>query len=334
MEYSRRDYILKLIIEHFIKTAQPVSSLALIEAYQVEYSSATIRNEMNTLEKVGLLEKTHTSSGRVPSSEGYKYYIDHLRNRSVDERIKQQLQIVLSERTETVEQVMNKAGEILASMTDLVSVILGPKASNEHLVSLQLVPISKTSVTAIFVTDKGFVENKTFILSDELNADDLRKSMDIIESRLKGSRIDELVDKMANIKPILTDFIIEHEVIYRALMEAVKRFQDDRLYYYGEEKLRELPAFSGNHKRINETIKGLDNPNDEEIAISIAKDHEDITVLKAQIKTDDEVDGVIAIIGPKRMDYEKAVNSLEYLLKELKKNKKQVEKENVDGEKD
>ena len=98
MELSRRDKILKLIVDHFIKTAQPVGSKTLIEEYNIPFSSATIRNEMQLLEQEGYLEKTHTSSGRVPSSKGYRYYIDHLRKQEVDEDLKCQLQMVLEQR--------------------------------------------------------------------------------------------------------------------------------------------------------------------------------------------------------------------------------------------
>ena len=98
MELSRRDTILKLIVEYFIKNAQPVGSQTLIQEYGLEYSSATIRNEMQSLEELGYLEKTHTSSGRVPSSEGYKYYIEHLRHKDLDEEIKYSLQTILQEK--------------------------------------------------------------------------------------------------------------------------------------------------------------------------------------------------------------------------------------------
>lgn len=333
MELNRRDYILKLIVELFIKTAQPVSSQSLIETGKLDYSSATIRSEMNTLEKMGLLEKTHTSSGRVPSNIGYQYYIDNLRNRTIDEQIKHQLQLVLDQKMETVEQVINKAGEILANMTDLVSVILGPKASSEYLVSFQLVPISKTSVTAIFVTDRGFVENKTFVLDDEVSVDDLKKSMDIIAERVKGTRVDQLVEKMESIRPVLTDFVVEHEVIYQALLEAVSRFQDDRLSYYGEEKLLELPGGRKEIKKYRERIKVLENDTENDIIISIGEENDDVTIMKAELRNEDsdEVEGTIALIGPKRMDYEKAVNSLEYVLDELKeRQKKEKEKKKED----
>ena len=89
---TRRDQILKLIVEHFVKTAEPVGSKTLLETYNLKVSSATIRNEMNSLENDGLLEKTHTSSGRVPSTKGYKYYCEHLRDKSVSDELKNQLQ--------------------------------------------------------------------------------------------------------------------------------------------------------------------------------------------------------------------------------------------------
>ena len=88
--------ILKLIVEHFIKTAQPVGSQTLLDEYKLNYSSATIRNEMNTLEKEGFLEKTHTSSGRVPSKKGYEYYVEHLREDRIDEEVKYALAAVLA----------------------------------------------------------------------------------------------------------------------------------------------------------------------------------------------------------------------------------------------
>ena len=85
---SRQEVILKVIVEEFIKTAEPVGSKLLVEKYGINYSSATIRNEMNYLETEGLLEKTHTSSGRVPSTLGYRYYVEHLmdHDNSVDEK--------------------------------------------------------------------------------------------------------------------------------------------------------------------------------------------------------------------------------------------------------
>ena len=161
MGLTRKQTLLKLIVEDFIKTAEPVGSNYLIQKYNLNISSATIRNEMNALEKEGLLEKTHTSSGRVPSNEGYKYYIENLRNSQIDENVKNEINTIFS-KTASVDEVLKESCEILSHMTNLASVVLGPSADEERLVSIQLVPINSFTVTAIFVTDKGYVENKTF----------------------------------------------------------------------------------------------------------------------------------------------------------------------------
>ena len=171
MELSRRDLILKHIVEHFIKTALPVGSQTLIQNYELNFSSATIRNEMLALENAGLLEKTHTSSGRIPSSKGYQYYVDHLRNKSVDERIKQQLQVILSQKAQSVTEIIQKSSEILSNMTKLASVVLGPNAQQEKLMSIQVTPLENNSATVVFITDSGYVENKTFVLPKNIEKD-------------------------------------------------------------------------------------------------------------------------------------------------------------------
>ena len=193
---TRRDEILKLIVEHFIKTAEPVGSKTLQQEYHLEVSTATIRNEMNALENDGYLEKTHTSSGRVPSEKGYSYYVANLRSGSVDERAKNALQTVLSERTKSVEEVIKESCEILSQMTNLASVVVGNSLEEEHLVSISIVPIGGNTATALFVTDKGYVENKTFILSQNNKMADVTKCLKILDERLKGTKISQLSKKL------------------------------------------------------------------------------------------------------------------------------------------
>lgn len=188
MSLSRRDLILKLIVESFIKTANPVSSKQLIEEYNLDVSSATIRNEMFALEKEGFLEKTHTSSGRVPSSKGYRYYIDHLRNERVDTKIQNQIATLLSEKSLTVEQAITQSCKILSHMTNLATVVLGPDAKGEHLISVQLIPISSETATVVFVTDKGYVENKTFVFDDDIDLKDIEGCVKILNDPHSGAK--------------------------------------------------------------------------------------------------------------------------------------------------
>ena len=218
MSLTRSETILKMIVEYFIKTAEPVGSQTLIDEYDLPYSSATIRNEMSALEKMGYLEKPHTSAGRVPSSKGYEYYCEHLRDKSVNDDLKYSLQNVLSSKIQSIEEVIKQSCEIISHMTNLVSVVSGPDEKQERLASIQLIPISDNTITAVFVTDKGYVENKTFILEENIKSDDLVKCVEILNSRLKGTPVPNLIEKMESLKPVLSDYIVSHDAVYQALL--------------------------------------------------------------------------------------------------------------------
>ncbi|MCR5333017.1 MAG: heat-inducible transcriptional repressor HrcA [Bacilli bacterium] len=323
---NRRDKVLKLIVEHFIKNAQPVGSKTLIEEYGLDYSSATIRSEMNALEQDGYLEKTHTSSGRVPSSKGYKYYIEHLRDRSIDEEFKYQMQTVLDQKVKSIQDVITQSCEILSQMTNLASIVLGPGAKEEHLVSVQLVPISNTSATCVFVTDQGYVENKTFRIDENTKLSDVEECIKLLNDRLKGTSIAELVPKMEAIRPLIDDYVINHDVIYQAMLEAFVGFAKDRLSAFGQEELFDQPEFANDAMKMKKLLELFNSPeafreveesDDEGISIRIGDDDEDVSIVQAKIKVPGSNERSIAVVGPKRMDYDKVVSSLEYLMELL-----------------
>lgn len=328
---NRRDKVLKLIVEHFIKTAQPVGSKTLIEEYGINYSSATIRSEMNALEQDGFLEKTHTSSGRVPSSKGYRYYIDNLREKSVSDEFKHQMQTILDQKVQTIDNVIKESCEILSQMTSLASIVLGPNVSHEKLVSVQIIPISKTSATCVFVTDQGYVENKTFVISENTKPSDVENCVKLLNDRLKGTSISELVPKMETIRPLLNDYIIDHDVIYQAMLEAFVSFAKDRLSAYGKDVLFNQPEFANDAEKIRkllelfespEIFRNMDENSNHEISIHIGgenQEDEDVSIISAKVNIPGHNEGSIAIVGPKRMDYDQVVSSMEYLLNELEK---------------
>lgn len=257
MGLTRSDLILKYIVEYFIKNAQPIGSHTLIEEYHLPYSSATIRNEMFALEKMGFIEKTHSSSGRVPSSKGYRYYCEHLRDRSVDESLKNSLQVVLEQKIQSVEEVIKESCEILSHMTNLVTVVMGPDEKEEKLASIQMVQISDKTITAIFVTDKGYVENKTFIVPDNLSAEEIVSCVSLLNERLKGTPIVNLVEKTEALKPVLNDYIVEHDIVYQALLETFVRFASDRLSLYGRDELFNHEEYKNDASKLEQMFKLL-----------------------------------------------------------------------------
>ncbi len=327
MALSRSDTILKYIVEYFIKTAQPVGSHTLIEVYHLNYSSATIRNEMYALEKLGLIEKTHSSSGRVPSANGYKYYCEKLRDTEVDEQLKQSLQLVLDQRVKSVEEIIKRSCEILSHMTNLVSVVMGPDEEKEKLASVQLVKISDNTITAIFVTDKGYVENKTFILEGDISTDELVQCMDILNQRLKGTPVNQLINKMEALKPVLSDYVISHDVVYQALMETFLRFASDRLSLYGRDELFNNPEFKQDAEKLERVFKLLGDSSifktvetkDGGITLNIGdvEGNPDVSMVTAKIKVGDEGEQTLTLLGPTRMDYAKVLSALEYITNEL-----------------
>ena len=332
---NRREKVLKLIVEHFIKTAEPVGSRTLIEKYNLNYSGATIRAEMNALEQEGFLEKTHTSSGRVPSSKGYRYYIDHLRERSVDEEFRYRVTNILQEKIQSIDEVIKQSCEILSEMTSLASIVLGPNANEEKLVSVQIVPISDNSATCVFVTNQGYVENKTFVLDNKHKPEDIENCVKLLNDRLKGTSISELVPKMEAIRPLLNEYIVDHDVVYQAMMEAFIGFAKDRLSTYGQGELFEQPEFAHDAEKIKKLLELLKSPTtfrevisdemndlDDDIAIHIggeSSNDDDVSIVTARISVPGRKDGNIAIVGPKRMDYDRVVSNMEYLIQELEK---------------
>jgi heat-inducible transcriptional repressor len=333
MALTRSDQILKLIVEYFIKYGQAVGSQTLIDEFHLPYSSATIRNEMFALEKMGLIEKPHTSAGRVPSSEGYRYYCEHLRDNTISEELKYSLQTVLGKKTKSIEEIIKESCEIISHMTNLVSVVIGPDENKECLAKVQLVPISENTITAIFVTDKGYVENKTFIIDNNIDSNEVVKCVQLLNDRLVGTPVSGLVDKMEALKPVLQDYVVQHDVLYQAILETLVRFAGDRLSLYGKEELFEHPEFKNDTEALVKVMKMLDDASifksvDKEIQnerdnllvkIGDIKDNPDISVVSAKVKIGNDGENTISLIGPKRMDYDKAINAMEYLVSELEK---------------
>jgi len=334
---TRRDEILKLIVEYYIKTAQPVGSKTLLEVYDLAVSSATIRNEMNMLEKEGLLEKPHTSAGRVPSKAGFQYYADNLRSGGVDEKTKNALANILSERTKSVEEVMKESCEILSQMTNLASCIIGDNIDTERLVSIQVIPIGPSTATAVFVTDRGYVENKTFLIEQSVRMDDVVKTVKLLNDRLSGTPIGEVTAKMEAMRPILTDYLVGKEVLYDAIMAAIAKLATDRMALYGKDELYKQPEFANDAAKLRELLGLLDNPQELQKALTKAannnvasqesnirvrigqkgEEFEDLAVVSTDIELPGKAKSTLTLLGPSRMDYDKVIATLQYVVSTL-----------------
>lgn len=327
---TRRDEILKLIVEYFIRYAEPIGSKTLVDKFKLDVSSATIRNEMNALEKLGFIEKPHTSGGRIPTEKGYQYYIDNLRTGGVDQQAKNALQTILSEKTKSVEEVMKESCEILSQMTNLASVVIGQSIDDERLASMQIIPLSNNTATAVFVTSKGYVENKTFLMNEGIRVDDVVKTVKLLNDRLVGTPLSRIVSKMEALRPALTDYMVGQEVIFEALMGAFAKLATDRMEFYGQEELYKQPEFANDATKLRELLQFLGNPEEFKRVLNNGKTNGDVTVSignkqdgyenLAMVSTKINVPGdkgTLTVLGPARMDYDKVVATLQYFAEAL-----------------
>ena len=332
MGLNRSDTILKYIVEYYIKKAEPVGSQTLIDEFKLPYSSATIRNEMYALEKMGYIEKSHSSSGRTPSAKGYRYYCENLRDGNVSDSLKNSLQAVLDNKIKSIDEVIKASCEILSHMTNLVSVVMGPDETEERLANVQMVQISQNSITAIFVTDKGYVENKTFIVPKNINAKEIVDCVNLLNDRLKGTPIVDLVEKMEALKPVLSEYVISHDLIYQAMLEAFVRFASDRLSLYGREelfnheeykndvdKLEKIFKLLGNNQLLKDVDKEVRTKNGKVLKIGDIEGNPDVSMITAKVDLGEEGETSISLLGPTRIDYDKAISALEYIAEELSK---------------
>lgn len=328
MELNRKQKILKLIIEDFIRYAEPVGSNYLLNKYKLPYSSATIRNEMAELEKDGLLEKTHIASGRVPTSKAYKYYVETLKKTKIDEKSKKEIQSIFNS-SSSIEDVVKESCRILSSLTNLTSVLIGPDSNDETLLNIQLVPINQNSCSALFITNTGYVEHKTFILEEDVSLCDIKKCIEMLDKRLKGTKINDLVEKLESLKPIFIEYINDYNYLYTSLLKTFTEFAKDRSSFYGKENMLSQPEFKDDADELKKLFDFFSNPDKISNLIAssnkslivdaseVGEEFKDITIISKDIESKGSSLGKIAIIGPKRMDYNNVLSMLEYTINEL-----------------
>lgn len=329
MLVTRQMNILKSIVEEYIKTARPVGSKNLCKKFKC--SSATIRNDMLALENLGYLEKQHISSGRIPSEQGYRYYVDNLmepKEISGEDMLK--LQTIFSNNELDLNSAIEKSLEIISDITNYTSVILGSASKENLLEKVEVIPITGKSVVAIVVTDKGHVENKQIILPETVEAKEVSKTSELLNKMLHGTPLPEVSGRLEfEIKPIIGNYVKNYEVLYNAFYEALSNFQEEKdVHFSGKANILKQPEFStiDDVKNIiskfesKELVSKIEETEDE-VKVYIGKESlldDNVTVIKTKYNTGKN-EGTLAVIGPKRMDYERVLTMLEYIKNEIEK---------------
>lgn len=327
---ERQKRLLKEIVESYVKDARPVGSKALVEI--LECSSATIRNEMGVLEELGYLEKTHTSSGRVPSKEGYKYYVDNImkpKELNGEEMLK--LQTIFSNTNLVLSDAIKECMEIISEITNYTSIVLGKDSEHTTLKQLNIIPIDDKKVVALVVVSNGHVENKQIIIPEEVDVSEIVHVSEIINKHLIGTPIRDVSSKMEfEIKPRIANIIKEYESVYSMFQNVFNDFREKNsdVFFGGRTNMLKQPEFDEVDKVKNimekledyELVKKIES-NEDGVNIYIGEENEfdkDVTVVKTSYSANGE-EGTIAIIGPTRMEYDKVVTLLNFLKNQIER---------------
>ena len=321
----RQTEIFRSIVDEFVSTAEPVGSKTLMNKYNINYSSATIRNEMAELESLGLIEKTHTSSGRIPSTMGYRYYVEYLMVEQDSRGYEVAIQSLVDDSYANVEDAIKNASDIISEMTNMTSIVLGPDANEQTLEHIKLFPMDEKSAVAVFITDSGHTENKVFRFSDKVSLDDIESTTEIMNNRLKGTKIKDIVSKMNSIKPILAGVVTNHRVIYNAFLAAFTKFASEKVYFSGEKNMFYQPDFADLEK-IKSIMMMMDDPSiwrgiskgEADLFLQTSEKSElawinDLAVVSTSLRISGSESAKLMLVGPSRMDYRKIISLIELL---------------------
>ena len=334
---DRKKKVLQAIVEEYINTAEPVSSNALISKYDLNYSSATIRNEMADLEKKGLLDKMHTSSGRVPSAKGYRYYVDELLkddNISIEEvkYISNKLENKINE----IEDLTKITANTISEITHYTTVTIGPKAEEQIIQEIKFVLLGNRMILAVIMTDTGMVKETIIKFDEDINEKQVETLNYMFNNKLKGQPI-EKIDKP--LEEYLYQEMSDMVKVIKPIIEQIKKvlFEESEVRLQGAKVELDLPEF--NSLQVAKNFMNILDEKDliadmlnsgfaEDINVYIGGEEEgeeeklkDFSMVTFKHKVGNKDLGTIGIIGPKRMDYSKVISVMKYISKKLNENK-------------
>lgn len=351
---ERKVKILKAIIKNYLETGEPVGSRTISKFTDMKLSSATIRNEMADLEELGYIVQPHTSAGRIPTDKGYRLYVDdmmsekeqNITNRENEVAVKEQelssMKDMLGEKVEKVEELLQNVAKVLAKDTNYATMVTTPKVTGNKLKFVQLSQLEANKILAVIVMEGNLIRNTVITVSEDLSQENLLKLNILINTTLTGLTLEQMnlsiVSKMENQAGEHINLVKE---VLDAIVDTISSADDLKIYTSGATNIFKYPELSDSTKAseliyaleekqsLSDLVVDDDNSVDEQdsssnngIQVYIGNETpiesmKDCSVVTATYELQDGMKGTIGIIGPKRMDYEKVVETLKNMRTQL-----------------
>lgn len=329
---DRKIKILEAIINDYINTGEPVGSRTLAKKYNLGVGSATIRNEMADLEDMGLLEQPHTSAGRVPSSKGYRLYVDNFMkkdNLSLEEELQIKKYIIDTAMLE-VDKIVKQASTLLSELTNLTCVVQKPSVTQSYIKSVQLLKVDEHNIVSVIVTDTGVIKNHRIRTEKIPSPDELQVINNIINSRLVNLTIEEInLEVINNLKKDLEGFDDLFNAIVPALYESLKEENKSEVFMSGTTNIFNYPEYNDidNAKEILNLLYNKDclielmEPSGK-LSVKIGEENyvpeaKNCSIISAEYSLGNKSIGTIGLIGPRRINYSRVIAIMAQVMKEL-----------------
>ena len=323
---ERKQKILHAIIQNYLETGEPVGSRTISKYADLGLSSATIRNEMSDLEEMGYIIQPHTSAGRIPSDMGYRFYVDQLMKEKEQEVT--EMKELMIQRQDKMELVLKQMAKVLAANTNYATMITSPQYHRTKLKFIQLSVISEDQLLAVVVAEGNVVKNKVIPISHGLDNETILKLNILLNTSLNGLTMEEI--NLSTIAKLKEQAGIHSEVINSvldAVAEAIQMDDDLEVYTSGTTNIFKYPELADSTKasallsafedkqQLASLMEDMKDEDDTGIQVYIGNETpgqtmKDCSVVTATYELQDGMKGTIGIIGPKRMDYEKVVDTL------------------------
>ncbi len=328
---ERQNLILSLIIQQFTTSGQPVGSKKLMEE-GVNASSATIRNDMKALEEYGLLEKTHSSSGRIPSMKGYRYYVDHLlKPGMVTDQEVDQIRSSLRKDIHEIDDIIRQSADILSQVTSYTAFSLGPEMKDRKLTGFRIVPLNDKQILAIIVTDRGNVESQVFRIPDNVESSDLEKMVAIINDRLVGEPLLTVYQKLrTEIPMILHRYFQTTDGISHLFDVVLNEAFEDKVFVSGGmnilnynhdpdvQQFKTMYSLMQDPSKLTQLLQPSNAPIHIRIGTELGNElFDNMSLIQASYEIEGHGKGIIGLLGPANMPYSRMFSLIDVFRKEL-----------------
>ena len=332
---DRKKKVLRSIVDLYIRTAEPVGSKAISQLPDMNYSSATIRNEMADLTNMGYLEQPHTSAGRIPSAAGYRLYVDELMmdyRLSIDET--KSINTAIEEKMARMDKMVEKVAKLVSQATNLPAISAASRSSQSVIQRFELIYAGSGSFILVLMLPGDQVVNKLIRLPLNVEESDLRLLSAVLNATMTDVPLEgltpDLMDKVmrsggsaASLVPVILDFV----------QETLKHQGSTNMAVYGQSRLLGLPEYQDVDKAqrvlasfAEDALSNLPavmmNENGTKVLVgpeNVASELKDTSVVMTKFDIGDGLQGMIGVVGPTRMDYAKVTARLSYFAESLSK---------------